>query len=112
MGPWADISITRRDKGQIMERKNPQGFQGLEREDKELRSNAIKTRKLQQRNAKKKGNTIKVTVSENSFHTDQAQAMFVQACKHGLAVAKMRDESLDSDFFLPPNESSKPPGQM
>lgn len=60
MGPRADISITRRDKGQIMERKkNPQGFEGLEREDKELRFDAIKTRKCPQRNAKKKkkGNT-------------------------------------------------------
>lgn len=54
MGPRADISITRRDKGQIMERKNPQGFEGLERKDKELRFDVIKTRKCQQRNAKKK----------------------------------------------------------
>lgn len=54
MGPRADISITRRDKGQIMERKNPQGFEGLERKDKELRFDVIKTRKCQQRNEKKK----------------------------------------------------------
>lgn len=44
-----------------MDRKNPQGFEVLEREDKELRSNAIKTRKTLAAECKKKGNTIQVT---------------------------------------------------
>lgn len=52
-GSRADISITRRDRGQIMGRKKPQGFEGLEREDKELKLDAIKTRQHKQRNAKK-----------------------------------------------------------
>lgn len=37
-----------------MDRSNPQGSEGLEREDKELRSNAIKTRKYWERNAKER----------------------------------------------------------
>lgn len=69
MGPGADISITRRDKGQIMERKTLRDFKAFKE-----RSNAIKTKKLWQRNAKQKGNTGKVTGSEKSFHTDQAQS--------------------------------------
>lgn len=100
MGPRADISITRRDKGQIMERKNPQGFQGLEREDKELRPNAVKTRKLWQRNARRKVTQSRWQAQKTIFTQTRHKATFVQACKYGLDVAKMGGESPDSEFSL------------
>lgn len=98
MGAGADISITRRDKGQITERKNPQGFQGLEKEDKELRSHAIKTKKLQQRNARRKVTQSRREAQKTIFTQTRHEATFVQASKHGLDVAKMGGESLDSEF--------------
>lgn len=54
-----------------MGRKKPQGFEGLEREDKELKLDAIKTRQHKQRNAKKR----KVTQSRWQAQKTTGQAL-------------------------------------
>lgn len=111
MGPGADISITRRHEGQIMDRKNPQGFEVLEREDKELRSNAIKTRKRRQRDAKRKVTQSRWQAHKTIFTQTKHKATFVQASEYSPDTAKMGGESRDSEIFPAPNERAKPPSQ-